>query len=107
MFRMLACLMLLSGCMKPTAPAPTPQSADRSGSLEAGSSLAGFTVDGLYTDHAGVIRGASARHEHTGFVLRLIFADTVPQAYAWVNTRPLDNRGHPHTLEHLLLNRWS
>lgn len=68
-------------------------------------SIAGFTVKGVYTDHRGVRRGASLVHGHTGFVLRLISQDTVPQAWMYVNTVPTDDRGAPHTQEHLLLGK--
>ncbi|MBN2836975.1 MAG: hypothetical protein JXR48_18620 [Candidatus Delongbacteria bacterium] len=54
----------------------------------------------------GVNGKQGTRYIHkSGFILDLINIKTVPQSYIWVNTRPVSDRGEPHTLEHLLLGK--
>ncbi len=75
------------------------------GDLTAEQSIAGFTVHHLYVDDADHPLGGRFTHDHTGFVLQLLRIQTVPQAYLWVNTVPVGDRGEPHTQEHLLLGK--
>lgn len=72
-------------------------------SLRANQITNDFAVRALYLDDLGRPAGAQLIHTKTGFELRLIYTETVPQAWLWVNTFPESDRGEPHTQEHLLL----
>ena len=65
----------------------------------------GFHAAALYLDDAGQPFGARFIHQKTGFTLDLIQVQSVPQAFAWVNTFPVSDRGEPHTQEHLLMGK--
>lgn len=64
----------------------------------------GFTVQHLYLDSRDQPAGVCLRHR-SGFTLDLLPMDTAPQAFIWVGTHPVDDKGEPHTLEHLLLGK--
>jgi Zn-dependent M16 (insulinase) family peptidase len=65
----------------------------------------GFRAGAVYLDDAGKPFGARMIHEKTGFNLDLIQVQSVPQAFAWVNSFPDSERGEPHTQEHLLVGK--
>jgi Zn-dependent M16 (insulinase) family peptidase len=65
----------------------------------------GFHAAAVYLDDAGQPFGARFIHQKTGFTLDLIQVQSVPQAFAWVNTFPVSDRGEPHTQEHLLMGK--
>ena len=65
--------------------------------------VADFTVEAIYEMDNHIPLGARFRHDQSGFVLDLMRIQSVPQAFMWVNTHPVSDRGEPHTLEHLLL----
>jgi Zn-dependent M16 (insulinase) family peptidase len=66
--------------------------------------LEGFTCRHLYLDSQDQVAGACLVHE-SGFTLDLLPMDTAPQAFVWIHTPVADDRGEPHTLEHLLLGK--
>src|SRR5579864_8684851 len=63
----------------------------------------GFRAAAVYLDDSGQPFGARFVHEKTGFTLDLIQVQSVPQAFTWVNTFPVSDKGEPHTQEHLLV----
>jgi hypothetical protein len=65
----------------------------------------GFHAAAVYLDDAGQPFGARFVHQKTGFTLDLIQVQSVPQAFAWVNTFPVSDKGEPHTQEHLLMGK--
>jgi Zn-dependent M16 (insulinase) family peptidase len=65
----------------------------------------GFRATALYLDDSGQPFGARFIHEKTGFTLDLIQVQSVPQAFTWVNTFPVSDKGEPHTQEHLLVGK--
>ena len=65
----------------------------------------GFRATALYLDDSGQPFGARFVHEKTGFTLDLIQVQSVPQAFTWVNSFPVSDRGEPHTQEHLLVGK--
>jgi Zn-dependent M16 (insulinase) family peptidase len=65
----------------------------------------GFHATALYLDDAGQPFGARFVHDKTGFTLDLIQVQSVPQAFTWVNTFPVSDKGEPHTQEHLLVGK--
>lgn len=66
--------------------------------------LRNFSCRHLYLDSKGEVAGACLVHS-SGFTLDLLPMDTAPQAFVWINTPVADDRGEPHTLEHLLLGK--
>jgi len=73
--------------------------------IEPGSVFNGFKVDNLYLDAKDEAVGARMVHLNTGFTVDLFQIQSVPQAFAWVNSPIEDNMGEPHTCEHLLLGK--
>ena len=65
----------------------------------------GFHAAAVYLDDAGQPFGARFLHDKTGFTLDLIQVQSVPQAFTWVNTFPVSDKGEPHTQEHLLVGK--
>jgi Zn-dependent M16 (insulinase) family peptidase len=65
----------------------------------------GFRAAALYLDDTGQPFGARFIHQKTGFTLDLIQVQSVPQAFTWVNTFPVSDKGEPHTQEHLLVGK--
>jgi Zn-dependent M16 (insulinase) family peptidase len=65
----------------------------------------GFHSTAVYLDDAGQPFGARFVHDKTGFTLDLIQVQSVPQAFTWVNTFPVSDKGEPHTQEHLLVGK--
>jgi Zn-dependent M16 (insulinase) family peptidase len=65
----------------------------------------GFRAAAVYLDDAGQPFGARFVHEKTGFTLDLIQVQSVPQAFTWVNSFPVSDKGEPHTQEHLLVGK--
>ena len=64
-----------------------------------------FHAAAVYLDDAGQPFGARFVHDKTGFTLDLIQVQSVPQAFTWVNTFPVSDKGEPHTQEHLLVGK--
>lgn len=73
--------------------------------VQQGQQVGGFESVFSYTDHPGDVVGGRFRHLRTGFTLDLLFIETAPQAFIWVNTFPTSDKGEPHTQEHLLLGK--
>lgn len=65
----------------------------------------GFRSAAVYLDDSGKPFGARWIHEKTGFTLDLIQVQSVPQAFTWVNSFPVSDKGEPHTQEHLLVGK--
>lgn len=65
----------------------------------------GFHAAAVYLDDAGKPFGARFVHSATGFTLDLIQVQSVPQAFTWVNSFPVSDKGEPHTQEHLLVGK--
>lgn len=63
-----------------------------------------YRVQALYLDPAGAPKGARFTHNR-GAVIDLLFFESVPQVSVNFRTAPSDDRGAPHTLEHLLLGK--
>ena len=74
-------------------------------SLHANQSLDGFKVVAVYLNDVDKPMGARFVHEKTGFTLDILQIESVPQAFIWVNTFPISDRGEPHTQEHLLITK--
>ena len=96
----LATWMTLFAC-KPPAPTTPVELAG----LRSEQEVEGFSVQALYVDDADAPLGVRLTHAHTGFTVALFQLPTAPQAYLWVNTVPVSDRGEPHTQEHLLLGK--
>ncbi len=73
--------------------------------VQEGQEVGGFESVSTYVDHSGEIVGGRFRHLRTGFTLDLLFIETAPQAFVWVNSFPTSDKGEPHTQEHLLLGK--
>ena len=71
--------------------------------LQPNQQVAGFYTEAVYSTDDQDILGARFIHKKSGFILDFLRIQTVPQAFIWVNTHPVSDRGEPHTLEHLLL----
>jgi Zn-dependent M16 (insulinase) family peptidase len=74
-------------------------------SLSYGDTLNGFKATAVYLNDADKPMGARFVHIKTGFTLDLLQIESVPQAFIWVNTLPVSDRGEPHTQEHLLITK--
>ena len=73
--------------------------------LQPNQQVVGFYTEAVYSTDAQDTLGARFIHKKSGFVLDLLRIQTIPQAFIWVNTHPVSDRGEPHTLEHLLLGK--
>ena len=109
-------LLFLAGSFTLASMLPAPASAqparvtptnDPFASLTPTSVLRGFRAAAVYLDAADRPIGARFVHEKSGFTLDLARQQSVPQAYIWVNTFPMTDRGEPHTQEHLLVGKGS
>src|SRR6478736_4459781 len=85
-----------------TSAAPTVTSLD---TLTEGVKLHGFTATAIYLDDADKPLGARFVHDKTGFTFDYLRIESAPQGFIWVNSFPGDDRGEPHTQEHLLLGK--
>jgi Zn-dependent M16 (insulinase) family peptidase len=65
----------------------------------------GFRAAAVYLNDADQPFGARFIHQKTGFTLDLIQVQSVPQAFVWVNSFPVSDKGEPHTQEHLLMGK--
>ncbi len=65
----------------------------------------GFRAAAVYLNDADEPFGARFIHQRTGFTLDLIQVQSVPQAFTWVNSFPVSDKGEPHTQEHLLMGK--
>jgi Zn-dependent M16 (insulinase) family peptidase len=65
----------------------------------------GFRAVSVYLNDADQPFGARFIHQKTGFTLDLIQVQSVPQAFVWVNSFPVSDKGEPHTQEHLLMGK--
>lgn len=86
----------------PPAPAPVADSLD---TLTQGAKLHGFTAAAVYLDDADKPLGARFVHDKTGFTFDYLRIESAPQGFIWVNSFPGDDKGEPHTQEHLLLGK--
>jgi Zn-dependent M16 (insulinase) family peptidase len=86
----------------PAAPAPVEDSLDK---VTEGEKLHGFTAVALYLDDADKPLGARFVHDKTGFTFDYLRIESAPQGFIWVKSFPSDDRGEPHTQEHLLLGK--
>ena len=77
----------------------------RLSSLKNHQQVVDFTVEAIYEVDNQNPLGARFRHNQSGFVLDMLRIQSVPQAFMWVNSHPVSDRGEPHTLEHLLLGK--
>ena len=75
-------------------------------SLKEGQTLGPFRTVSLYLDSSGAPKGARFQHPR-GALVDLLFFDSVPQISIAFHAPPDDERGTPHTLEHLLLGKGS
>jgi len=106
-----AALCLIAACprhtttMKQPPPPPPPAAEPTLDSLAEGQQAHGFTAVSRYLDDRARPMGARFRHDATGFVFDLIYIESAPQAFVWVNTFPTSDKGEPHTQEHLLLGK--
>ena len=73
--------------------------------LSKGQMADGFTTASVYLNDANLPMGARFVHQRTGFTLDLLQIESVPQAFIWVNTIPVSDKGEPHTQEHLLITK--
>ncbi|MEP6465514.1 MAG: hypothetical protein ABJB05_04380, partial [Parafilimonas sp.] len=74
-------------------------------SLRDGDTLNGFKATAIYLNDADEPMGGHFIHIKTGFTLDLLEIESVPQAFVWVNTFPVSDKGEPHTQEHLLITK--
>ena len=73
--------------------------------VTAGAVSHGFRAAAVYLNDADQPFGARFIHQKTGFTLDLIEVQSVPQAFTWVNSFPVSDKGEPHTQEHLLMGK--
>ena len=99
--QILALLPLLA-LTAPSAPIDTPAAfAD----ITERTAAHGFRATSVYLNDADQPFGARFIHRKTGFTLDLIQVQSVPQAFVWVNSFPVSDKGEPHTQEHLLMGK--
>ncbi len=67
--------------------------------------LQGFIVQSVYLNDANQPMGGRFVHQSSGFTIDLLQIESVPQAFIWVNTLPISDKGEPHTQEHLLITK--
>jgi hypothetical protein len=72
--------------------------------LHEGQQLGPFRTVSLYLDSSGAPKGARFKHER-GALVDVLFFDSIPQISISFRAPPDDERGTPHTLEHLLLGK--
>src|SRR4051794_23334554 len=65
----------------------------------------GFRAVSVYLNGADQPFGARFTHQKSGFTLDLIQVQSVPQAFTWVNSFPVSDKGEPHAQEHLLVGK--
>lgn len=75
------------------------------GSLAPGQEVDGFRAEAVYLDDEDARMGARLTHLGTGFTFDVVFIESAPQAFVWVNTFPTSDMGEAHTQEHLLLGK--
>src|SRR3569833_1813653 len=86
----------------------TPSHADEPASFQdvtEQTSSHGFRAAAVYLDDSGHPFGARFIHQKTGFTLDLFQVQSVHQAFTWVNSFPVSDKGEPHTQEHLLVGK--
>ena len=106
----LAALVALAGCGSKAPPQPpmnTPAASDpvTLDSLTPGREVDGFRAEAVYLDDKDARMGARLTHLGTGFTFDVVFIESAPQAFVWVNSFPTSDMGEPHTQEHLLLGK--
>ena len=74
-------------------------------SLQPNQKLTGFTVRTQYVNQVGDGVGGRFVSDKYGFIVDLFSLESAPQAFYWIKTPPADDRGEPHTCEHLLLGK--
>ncbi len=73
--------------------------------LTPGQEVDGFRAEAVYLDDADARMGARLTHLGTGFTFDVVFIESAPQAFVWVNSFPTSDMGEAHTQEHLLLGK--
>lgn len=73
--------------------------------LEKDQSIHGFTAKKVYENASGDAIGARFIDDRSGFLVDLMYIESVPQAFLWVKSPPTTDMGRPHTCEHLLLGK--
>lgn len=99
-FALFCCLILIR-----LSPATAQQSNITLAGLSQNQTLNGFKVVSVYLNDANKPMGGRFAHQTTGFTLDLLQIESVPQAFVWVNTLPVSDKGEPHTQEHLLITK--
>ncbi|PWU14093.1 MAG: hypothetical protein C5B49_13740 [Bdellovibrio sp.] len=66
-----------------------------------------FAVRHLLLDADQQVLGAEFFHRQSGAQVFVLQYESVPQVFQWVDTPPFDDRGLPHSLEHLLAGKGS
>jgi Zn-dependent M16 (insulinase) family peptidase len=74
-------------------------------SLSEGKVVHGFRAKAVYLNDFDRPMGARFIHGRTGFTLDILQIQSVPQAFIWVNSLPVSDRGEPHAQEHLLVGK--
>lgn len=103
-FQLLTACVLLSCAGTLSAARPSPAEGGWLTHFQERQERSGFVVEHLYLDSRDQPAGACLRHR-SGFTLDLLPMETAPQSFVWISAPPLDDKGEPHTLEHLLLGK--
>ncbi len=82
-----------------------PVSANEFAALKENQQIADFRLTTIYENEYGEPVGAEFRHIPSGFILDVLRIQSIPQAFAWVNTPCTSDKGQSHTLEHLVLGK--
>ena len=98
-------LLVLAPLLAPTAWPASDNAPAAFSDVTAQTASHGFRAASVYLNDADQPFGARFVHNKTGFTLDLIQVQSVPQAFVWVNSFPVSNKGEPHTQEHLLMGK--
>ncbi len=98
--RALALLLLVSLTRFAIPAAPTPKTSAPAGpaaftDVTQQTTSHGFRATAVYLNDTDQPFGARFVHEKTGFTLDLIEVQSVPQAFAWVNSFPVSIKANP------------
>jgi len=101
----LVALLALTSLFVPSASSATPDTPATFTDITERTAAYGFRATSVYLNDADQPFGARFIHRKTGFTLDLIQVQSVPQAFVWVNSFPVSDKGEPHTQEHLLMGK--
>ena len=96
------CLLIVLTIFQILFTAAGAQKISRLANLHDSDTLHGFKVTTIYLNDANRPMGGRFIHFKTGFTLDFLQIESVPQAFFWVNTFPVSDKGEPHTQEHYL-----